>query len=79
MMETSKWILSVFAIFAVTLIFYSGAEYNRLGNVEIQISLMSRQMEKFADLTQMQTEIEYNKQELERLRNHLEKIGKIVE
>lgn len=78
-MDTSKWIISVFAVFCVTLIFYSGAEYNRLGNVEAQISVMSRQMEKLSDLTQMQTEIEYNKQELERLRNHLEKIGKIVE
>lgn len=78
-METSKWVISTFGVLIVTLVFYTGAEYNRMGNIENHLSNVDRNMEKLSDVDSLKVEIQYNKAELDRLRSHLEKIGKIVE
>ena len=78
-METSKWLISVFGVLLVTLIFYTGAEYNRMGNIENHMNNVDRTLDKLTELETLKSQVEYDHSEIDRLRAHLEKIGKIVE
>lgn len=74
----SKWFLT-FAIFLVTLVFYTGISYQRLSNVELQLRSIVGDLGKLSDLEELKYREEMNSHEIERLRNRLDKVSKLVE
>lgn len=76
---TARWLLSILAVFLVTLIFYTGAQYNRLGNIETTVNELKVSMQALNEINEMKVQIKYNADELERQSSRLDNLKKAIQ
>lgn len=75
--SNSKWFIA-FGIFAVTLIFYCGISYNRLGVLETSVTSMSKSLEKLSDLEDVKVNTTFNSSRIDRLETQMDHVTKLI-